>query len=378
MKFYQRCTYCILDTTDKDITFDIDGRCSHCSEWLPRVQNLPQSTAETETNLDLIAKKLKLEGKGKRYDCMIGLSGGVDSSYIVYLAHKMNLRPLIVHFDNGWNSELAISNIEKIVKKCDFELTTLVVEWKEFRELQKAYLSASVIDIEVATDHAIIATMFQNARKYNIKYLLSGGNIATETGMPNKWTWPKKDLTNLKNIHRAFSTVPLKTYPTRSIWTDIFEKKFLSQVVDIRILDQIKYNKSEAIKMLEEQFGWQYYGGKHYESVFTKFYQAYILPTKFKIDKRLVHLSSLIRNGEMTRKDALEELELPLYVENIFLEDREYVLKKLEMSSAEFASIMKAEPIEHIEYGSDYINLNKLKWIYRILKNKKQLFVVKK
>ena len=370
MKAYQRCTFCILDTTDKDITFDIDGLCVHCSQWLPRVQNLPQSTEQTEDSLNAIAKKLKLAGKGKAYDCMIGLSGGVDSSYIAYLAHKMNLRPLIVHFDNGWNSELAISNIEKIVKKCEFELTTLVVEWKEFRELQKAYLSSSVIDIEVATDHAIIATMFKYARKYKIKYLLSGGNIATETGMPNKWTWPKKDLTNLKNIHKAFSTVPLKTYPTRSIWADIFEKKFSAQVVDIRILDQIKYSKSQAISLLEKEFGWQYYGGKHYESVFTKFYQAYILPNKFKIDKRLVHLSSLIRNGEMTRAEALAELELPLYDEKTLAEDRKYVLKKLEMSSSEFESIMQKLPVEHIEYGSDYIYLDKLKRIYRIFKKK--------
>ena len=370
MKTFQRCKLCVLDTTDKDITFNEDGICNHCTEWLPRVKALPKSLEVSEKNLNAISEQLKLAGKGKSYDCMIGLSGGVDSSYIAYLIFKMNLRPLIVHFDNGWNSELAISNIEKIVKKCNFELTTLVVEWEEFRALQKAYLSASVIDIEVATDHAIIATLFKYAAKYKIKYLLSGGNIATETGMPHSWTWPKKDLKNLKNIHKAFSPVPLKTYPVRSIWTDIFQKRFMSRVIDIRILDKIKYSKTDAIKVLEDEFGWQYYGGKHYESIFTKFYQSYILPNKFGIDKRLVHLSSLIRNGEITRDEAIKELELPLYDDKTLAEEREYFLKKLGLSDFEFERIMQEEQVDHIKYGSDYINLNKLKKIYRFFKSK--------
>ena len=289
------------------------------------------------------------------------MSGGVDSSYIVYLAHKLGLKPLIVHFDNGWNSELAISNIEKVVTKCNFEYNTLIVDWDEFRELQVAYLKASVVDIEVATDHAIIATMFKLAKKYNIKYILSGGNIATETGMPYAWTWPKKDLTNLKNIHKKFSKVPLKTYPTRNIWKALFDKKFSNNVEDIRILDHINYTKSDAIKLLENEFGWQYYGGKHFESVFTKFYQSYILPKKFNIDKRLVHLSSLIRNKEITRDEALLELEKDLYSAETLKLEMEYVLKKLQLSKSDFEEIMKMEPVSHLEFGSDYIKMEKIK-----------------
>ena len=368
MKNYQICNLCILDTTDLDISFDDDGVCNHCNQWIPRIKNLPKGKNEEDINLELIAEKIKISGKNSQYDCMVGLSGGVDSSYIVHLAYNLNLRPLIIHFDNGWNSELAISNIEKIVKKCNFELQALVVDWEEFRDLQKAYLEASVIDIEVATDHAIIATMFRSAKKYKIKYLLSGGNIATETGMPEAWTWPKKDLKNLKNIHKKFSKTPLKTYPTRSIWEDIFVKKFTSNVEDIRILDFINYSKSRAIKTLEQEYDWKYYGGKHYESIFTKFYQAFILPSKFKIDKRRVHLSSLIRNGEISRIKAIEEINKEIYPEKEFSDDKEYVLKKLGYSEDEFDKIMLKDPVNHIYFGSDYTNLNLLKKIYRKFK----------
>ena len=361
LKPYQQCTVCVLDTTDLDIVFDVNGTCNHCLEWMPRIEKLPKTEEEAQLNLAAIAKNIKEAGQDNVYNCMIGLSGGVDSSYIVYLAHKLGLRPLIVHFDNGWNSELAISNIEKLVTKCDFEFTTLIVDWDEFRELQKAYLRASVIDIEVATDHAIIATMFNYAKKYKIKHLLSGGNIATETGMPAAWTWPKKDLTNLKNIHRKFSRIPLRTYPTRSIWRAAYDKKFSNQIVDVRILDHVNYSKTSAIKL-----GWQYYGGKHYESVFTKFYQAYILPRKFNVDKRLVHLSSLIRNQEMTRDEALLELRKDLYPNDTLRLDKEYVLKKLQLSDSEFDEIMGAEPVEHIEFGSDYTKMEIVKKIYRM------------
>tara|TARA_Y100000768_G_scaffold246091_1_gene186633 strand:- start:17833 stop:18951 length:1119 start_codon:yes stop_codon:yes gene_type:complete len=368
MNDYQICNFCILDTSDPDISFDREGICSHCNHWLPRVNKLPKDEATEELNLKKIASKVRDSGQGKEYDCMIGLSGGVDSSYIVHLAYKLQLKPLIIHFDNGWNSELAINNIEKLVKKCNFELQALVVDWEEFRDLQKAYFEASVIDIEVVTDHAIIATMFKSARKYNIKYLLSGGNIATETGMPVSWTWPKKDLKNLKTIHKRFSKTPLKTYPTRSIWEDIFYKRISKGVEDIRILDYVCYSKSKAISLLENEYGWKYYGGKHYESVFTKFYQAYILPNKFGIDKRRVHLSSLIRNNEISRAEALEEMKKDLYSEIELREEKEYILKKLGYTDDEFSEIMKKDPIDHIHYGSDYTNLNLLKKVYRKLK----------
>jgi len=371
MRPYRRCNTCVLDTTDLDISFDNEGVCNHCNEWLPRVEKLPKTSQEAEKNLLDIKKKIQKNTKSKKYDCLIGLSGGVDSSYIVYLAHKLGLKPLIVHFDNGWNSELAISNIEKVVTKCNFEYNTLIVDWDEFRELQVAYLKASVVDIEVATDHAIIATMFKLAKKYNIKYILSGGNIATETGMPYAWTWPKKDLTNLKNIHKKFSKVPLKTYPTRNIWKALFDKKFSNNVEDIRILDHINYTKSDAIKLLENEFGWQYYGGKHFESVFTKFYQSYILPRKFNIDKRLVHLSSLIRNKEITRDEALLELEKDLYSAETLKLEMEYVLKKLQLSKSDFEEIMNMEPVSHLEFGSDYIKMEKIKKIYRFFFKKK-------
>jgi len=260
-----------------------------------------------------IMSKIKSDGVGKKYDCLIGMSGGVDSSFIAHLCGIEGMRPLVVHFDNGWNSELAVSNINNIIEPYGFDLETLVVDWEEFADLQRALIKSSVIDIEMASDHAIYATMIRLAKTHNIGYLLSGANIATESGMPPSWSWRKGDWVNMRNIHKLFGSVRIKTFPVYSSFRQFIDKFFNLGPKRIDILDYYPFKKGLALDVLQEKYDWREYGGKHYESLFTAFYQAYILPKKFGVDKRISHLSSLIRNGEISRADALVELSAPIF-----------------------------------------------------------------
>jgi len=277
----------------------------------------------------------------------------VDSSYLVYLAWKHKLKPLVVHFDNGWNSETAVRNIERMIVKTGFDYQCLVIDWEEFRDLQRSFFRAGVIDIELLTDHAIMATTLRLARKHNIPCVLSGTNHATEYGMPKGWNWFKQDLRNIRDIHRKFGEKKLSTFPRMSLWETLWRLRVIRKPKFLEPLNMMAYRKDEAIRTLEQEFGWQYYGGKHFESVFTKFYQAYVLPKKFGVDKRKVHLSALIRNGEITRDLALAELAKPHYPPEDFERDRDYVLKKLGFSLEEFDKIMAASPIPHDHYASD-------------------------
>lgn len=342
-----------MDTSDPEIVFDDRGVCNHCRTadlLLPKYRFTPE---ESQRRLDEIAARLKKAGRGKRYDGVLGMSGGVDSSFAAHTAARLGLRILAIHFDNGWNSEIAVSNIKKIVEKCGFELHTYVINWPEFRDVQRAFIKASVVDIEMVTDHAIFAAMFRIARQKHIRYVLSGTNRATEHGMPRTWLWRKQDLRNLKAIHRRFGERSLKTFPTLGSLRCSMYTKFGFGLEYIEILNNLNYRKTEAIKVLGGEYGWRYYGGKHYESIFTKFYQAYILPVKFGIDKRKVHLSDLVRNGEITREDALAELAKPLYAPEELRADREYVLKKLGFTDREFDELMSAKPLSHAFYSTD-------------------------
>ena len=366
------CTRCVMDTTDPEIKFDENGVCNHCKRYEELVRLKLLTGEEREKRLKEIVGKIKRYGKNKKYDCIIGVSGGVDSSYVAYIAKKLGLRPLAVHLDNGWDTELAISNMEKILKKLDIDLYTYVVDWEEFRDLQLAYFKASVVDIEVVTDHAIIAALYDIADKRKIKYILSGSNIVTEGIMPNSWGYNKNDLRNLKDIYKRYGTVKLKTYPTMGLFKWLYYR-FIKGIQTIPLLNYVDYNKKEAKKLLISEFGWEDYGGKHYESIFTKFYQAYILPTKFNIDKRKAHLSTLICSGQISREEALEELKKPLYVADELERDKEYVLKKLGLSEKEFEDLMKLPVKEHQEYKTDewiFLPLSRLKKLYTALLSK--------
>jgi len=342
-----------MDTSDPDITFDESCVCSHCrlaDRLLPTVRWTPEAS---EHALAEMAERIRRAGGGHEYDCVIGLSGGVDSSYAAYLAHKLGLRPLAVHFDNGWNSELAVENIQRVVEGCGFDLHTYVIDWREFRDLQRAFLQASVIDIELLTDNAIVAATVKLARDHHVRYLLSGWNLATEHGLPASWAWHKFDWTNIRAIHAAYGSVPLKTFPHISTTQWRLMQLFGRGVETVRLLNLVNYRRDEAAATLAQEFGWREYGGKHHESVFTKFYQGAILPRKFGVDKRRVHLSDRIRNGEVTRDEALAIVARPSYEPDELRAESDYVRKKLGFDEDEWEAIMAAPPRSHRDFASD-------------------------
>lgn len=349
---YQMCTRCVMDTTDSKIQFDEDGICNHCTTFLNSRDKILLPKDERQAKLDQFISECKEWGKGKEYDCIAGISGGVDSTYMVYKAKELGLRPLAVHLDNGWNTRLAVTNIEKILKQLDVDLYTHVIDWEEFRDLQNAYFNASVVDIEVASDHAITAMIHNEASKRKIKYILLGSNFATEGIMARSWVWTKNDLRNILDIHSKFGTRKLKTYPKLGFLGFVYLKK-IKKIERFQFLNYIDYNRDEAKKILIDKFGWEDYGGKHHESMFTKFYQAYILPRKFNIDKRKAHLSTNICSGQITREESLKILEEPLYDESELKRDMEYVLKKFGWTEEEFERLMELPIRPHTFYKTD-------------------------
>ena len=347
---YQVCTRCVMDTSAPGIEFDAAGVCNYCKTHEQKAGIAPFSQPGAADKLAAQVKKIRSQRRGD-YDSIVGLSGGVDSSYVAYQAVKMGLKPLAVHFDNGWNSELAVKNIEQIVKRLGLDLLTFVIDWEEFRDIQRSFFKAHVIDIEMVTDHAIFAAMYRIARQHRIRYILSGTNAQTESIMPPAWQHFKFDLRNLKAIHRRHGTVPIRRYPTLSVWGMAWNH-YVWGAQSISVLNYLPYRKDEAMRVLQSELGWQYYGGKHYESAFTKFYQAHILPAKFAVDKRRIHLSDLIMNSEIGRDEALEQLKQPLYDPMQLEQDRAYVCKKLGFSAEEFAQYLAAPPVSHYAYPS--------------------------
>lgn len=346
----QICTRCVMDDTAAPIVFDEAGICNYCKEHERKVALTPASRSDAKEQIARIVKKIQSDRSGE-YDCIVGLSGGVDSSYVAFKAVELGLKPLAVHFDNGWNSEQAVQNIENVVKKLDLDLMTYVIDWPEFRDIQRSFFKANVIDIEMVTDHAIFAAIYKIAKQQKIKYILSGTNAATESIMPESWQHFKFDLLNLRSIHKKFGILKIRNYPTLSIWK-MGWLNLLGQVKSVSLLNYISYSKSESMKTLTTQLDWEYYGGKHYESIFTKFYQSYILPVKFKVDKRRIHLSDLILNGEIDRQTALTEIEKPSYQTQDLERDKQYVLKKLGFTDKEFNDYMNHKPVSHYSYPS--------------------------
>jgi N-acetyl sugar amidotransferase len=341
-----------MDTTDPDIVFTETG-CNHCDNAIKVLANLEITKSGDQAFLQTISK-LKDAGRGKAYDCIIGLSGGVDSSYVAYLLKKNGVRPLAVHLDNGWNSELAVKNVENIVRKLEIDLTTHVIDWPEFRDLQRSFFKAGVIDIEMLTDHAILACLFQTANKNKIKQIVLGNNYATETSMPAAWVHRKSDFTNLKSIHDRYGTMKIRTFPALGTLKLFFMRYALNYNCS-NLLDTISFDKEAALKILEQELDYKRYPFKHYESVFTRFYQGYILPRKFGVDKRRAHYSALISSGQLKRVDALKLLEKPLYDGQMLTQDKVFVLKKLGYSETDFENYLKAPNAPHALFASDKI-----------------------
>jgi N-acetyl sugar amidotransferase len=341
-----------MDTSDPDITFDSEGICNHCRSYENASQRDVVTGERGRHELERLAGIVKRRGHKRDYDCVLGLSGGVDSSYTAYVAHELGLRPLAVHLDNGWNSELAVENVHSVVNQLGIDLITHVVDWEEFRRLQLAFFRASVVDIELLTDHAITALVYRTAVNHRIHYVLSGNNFRTEAIMPRSWVHRKSDLRNLRDIAQKFGGGRPDTLPTAST-LQLYWWQASRRIRTINVLDYIDYEREPAIRTLEAELGWRNYGGKHYESIFTRFYQANILPTKFHIDKRRAHLSTLINSGQTSREEALRTLEEPLYDPVALADHRAYVTKKLGITEAEFDALMHEPPRSHYDFASD-------------------------
>jgi aminotransferase len=343
---YQVCTYCVMDTSDPLIEFDDAGRCNHCrgferlrgTAWFP--------DAEGARKLERIVERVKREGAGKEYDSILGLSGGVDSSYLALKAHDWGLRPLVVHIDGGWNSELAVQNIERVITYGGYDLHTLVVNWQDMRELQLSYFRAAVANQDVPQDHAFFAGLYRFAVDNDIRYVLHGGNIATEGIFPRAWQGPAMDARNLKAIHAEFGTTPLVDYPLVTFSQYYFWYPIVKRMKPLRLLNYLPYSREAAISELEERIGWRAYPRKHGESLFTKFFQNYYLPTKFGYDKRRPHLSTLIASGAITRDRAIALLAEPLYDTDELRRDRQYICRKLRISESDLDAWMSL-PVHH-------------------------------
>jgi N-acetyl sugar amidotransferase len=353
-KEYRQCKRCVMDTTSSLISFDEMGICNFCKQYEAELQHIVYrfTPKEHEKRLQSKLDNIKAQGKGKKYDCILGISGGVDSSYLCILAKEWGLRPLVVHFDNGWDSDLAVSNIKNVINKLDFDLYTYVINWDQFKDLQISYFKASVLDIEVPNDQLIFAVLFKVAKEKGIKNIISGNNIFTEQILPNDWAFKRKfDLTNLRNIHKTYGTVSIKDFPTLSL-SDRNKYDLMGYKIHT-VFEHIQYDHNKIKKVLTEEYDYQFYECKHFESIFTRFYQGYMLPKKWNIDKRKAHLSCLIMAKVITRQIALEELSRPPYDIAKQLQDKEYVIKKWEMSEEEFDKIMQETPIPHERYGFD-------------------------
>ena len=351
-KKYQICTHCVMDTTDPEIIFDEKGVCNHCrhfhevtfKHWFPN--------NEGKKKLDTFFSKIKQKGKRKEYDCIIGLSGGVDSSYLALMLKDWDLRPLVVHVDAGWNSELAVNNIEQVVKHCGYDLHTHVMDWQEIKDLQLAYLKSGVANQDVVQDHAFFASLYHFAVQHNIKYVISGFNISTESVLPKAWQHAAMDAINLKSIYRLFGKKKLLQYKTISFFEYFFYYPFIKGIEVVCPLNFMPYNKGESLKFLKEKINYKEYDRKHGESRFTKFFQNYYLPKKFNIDKRRPHLSSQILSKSLTRDEALRELQKILYDEIELSQDKAYIAKKLEISVDELDKLTYCKGVHYSEYAN--------------------------
>ena len=373
---YQQCSISVMDTiADPNITFDEKGICNYYYEYLEAEKQFVKKGEEGEKCLEEKIKEIKSAQGKKKYDSILGLSGGVDSTYLCLLAKENGLNPLVVHCDNGWNSELAQSNIEQTVKNCGFDLYTYVINWEHFRELQLSYLKASVVDIEVLTDHAFMAVLYEQARKWKIKYVLAGMNVVTENVLPKHWIFSKQDATNIKAIHKQFGRQPIKdlcSFPFLNYET----KRYCDNILKMEVLaplNWIDYKYDEVKIEIKNQLDWQDYGGKHYESIWTRFYQGYLLPNKFNIDKRKAHYSNLIYSGQLTKDEATIKLREKIIPDRLKKQDLDFVLKKFELNEIQFHEIMSSSRREHNEFEiqqgfwTRYPYLRFLKPVHRML-----------
>lgn len=361
---YQICTRCVLDTSDPFIKFDEHGHCNHCNDYFDRIENLSYVGEKSDRLLAETVEEIKKSGKGKQYDCLVGISGGVDSCYTLYKVKQLGLKPLAVHLDNGWNSEIAVQNIYSVCKKLGVDYESFVLNWEEFKDLQLSFLKASIVEVEIPTDIAIQGALHQTAAKYGIKTIISGGNYSGEGLLPESWFYNPKDATLVKAIQKKFGTKKLKTFPFFD-WKREFYYKFIKGIKIKYILNHVPYNKDEAKTLLENELGWKYYGGKHYESKYTGFVQSYIQPVKFNADYRRATFATQICSKQTTREEAIEELKKPSYDAETVKRESEYIAKKFEISVEEFMEILTRPVKTYKDYPNDEKLLEFIYALYR-------------
>jgi N-acetyl sugar amidotransferase len=340
---YQRCTYCIMDTSDPDIIFDDQGVCNHCKRQIKLQQTRGYRKGVSEIELESIVQIIKDKQRNAEYDVVVGVSGGVDSAFVLHKAAELKLRVLAVHVDAGWNSETAVSNIKKLCQSLDIDLHTYVIDWNQMKELQRAFVLSGISNLDIPQDHVFLAGVYRLAREYKVKFVLNGSNFATEGIFPATWEHNPMDNQFIKQINKLYSrTKKINNLPIMSLYQYIFMNISLKK---INLLNYFPYSKTETIKLLTTEYGWDYYGGKHFESRFTRFFQSYYTVKKYGYDKRIAHLSSLIVNGELSRQDALEIFKQIPYDENLMKEDLMYILKKLDLTMDDWEYVLSKDRV---------------------------------
>jgi N-acetyl sugar amidotransferase len=357
------CSRCICDTSIPGIIFDSEGVCNFCHEQDERDSNYPLNE-EGQLRLEKIIQNIKKKGMGKKYDCIIGVSGGTDSTYCLYLAKKWGLRPLAVHFDNGWNSEISVRNIKNATTKFDFDLYTWVADWEEFKDLQIAFLRASVPEADIPTDIAYLSVLYRTALTEDVKIIINGSNFRTEGKQPPAWGFC--DGKYVQTIYKQFGKKKhLQKIPNLTL-IDLFNYHLIRHIQFIKPLYYLDYNKHEAMKILESEIGWQYYGGHHFENVYTRFIHGYYLPKKFGIEKRIIEFSALIRSGQLERDVALERIKEVIYSDDLVEHDIQFIINKLNITHEEFEKIMNAPNRFFYDYKTNYPLIMKMKFLINV------------
>ena len=352
-KEYQICKRCVMDTTDMDITFDENGHCNHCTQAIAINEFNQKKNERSQEKLDLVLNNIKAKGKNQKYDCLVGISGGVDSCYIAYLCKTNGLKPLLVHMDNGWDTEISVKNIKNIARKLDLDYVSYVLDWQEFKEIQLGFLKSSIVDLEYPTDMAISASLNKIAVKYGIHYMISGCNNSSESILPLTWGYHvKRDMKIYRHIVNKFSKLAIKKVPVSGLLNE-FYVKFIKNIRTIYLLNYIDYDKDEAKKLLITQFQWEEYGGKHHESKITAFWQSYAMPVKYNMDYRKATLSSQIAAGITSREDAIEQLKTLSYNPATVEADKEFVAKKYNITVNELNSYLDLPPKTYKDFPNE-------------------------
>ena len=383
---YQICTRCVMDTSDLEITFNKKGVCNHCDDYdilkkkftfkdnTDRIGEFLYHSAGSAKEVNNLINMIKIAGKNKPYDCVIGMSGGIDSSYVAYKAIEFGLRPIAFHIDNEWDSQIAIDNLSKLTTKLNIPITNIKVEWEEFKDLQLSFLKSSTPDVEVPTDHAVIAVPYKFAREHKVNYIITGYNYRTETHIPRSWSSPgQPDWVYISKMHKKFGAVPLTTFAYITPIQYVLQTLY-SPIKKIDLLNYLDYNKQEAYKLLHDKFQYNYYGAKHWESLYTRFLQTYILPRKFGYDKRKSHLSSLICSGFMTREDALKELATPPLSPEELERDKQYFIQKFGITEEYFEELMNLPQKTYWDYPhSNFFDSKIIKFVAKNILKKRGL-----